>query len=81
VLVRGLPGLVSDDGHAVTGTNVRKIIPDRVVLCTSVIPKRNRVLLPFEAALERRILHMSKEELQYRITLPLGEFNDMLREH
>ena len=73
--------MVSDYGHTVAGTNVRKIIPDCVVLCTSVIPKRNGVLLPFEAALEGRILHVLKEELQYSITLCLGESNDMLGEH
>jgi hypothetical protein len=80
-LVRVLPGLVSDYGHSIAGTNIRKIIPDCVVLCASVIPKRNGVLPPFEAALERWIPHVLKEKLQYSITLCLGESNDMLGEH
>src|SRR5258708_39956474 len=49
---------VALDGDPIAGARVRPIVPHRVMLDAAVVPERNRVLAPAEAALEQRIGHV-----------------------
>src|SRR5260370_12025267 len=55
---------VALDGDPVARAGVRPIIPHRVVLDAAVVPERDRVLLPAEAALEQRVGHVLVEIAQ-----------------
>src|SRR3954466_11968550 len=43
-------------GHARAGARVRPVVPHRAVLGAAVVPERDCVLAPAEAALEQRVL-------------------------
>src|SRR5688500_471864 len=42
-------------GHPEAGAGVRPVVPHRAVLCAAVVPERDRVLAPAEAALKQRV--------------------------
>src|SRR5437763_10948719 len=66
--------------HAGAGAGVRPVVPHRAVLGAAVVPERNRVLAPAEAALEQRIFGVLIEVVQHRIALVARDADDMARE-
>src|SRR5439155_12730326 len=62
--------------HAGAGAGVRPVVPHRTVLGAAVVPERNRVLAPAEAALEQRVLRMLVEIGQDGIALVAGDTDD-----
>ena len=72
---------VSHDCHSIARSNVREIIPNRIVLCASIVPEGNGVLFPFKTALEGRVLNVRKEKPKDSITLWSGESNNALSKH
>ncbi|KTT56894.1 hypothetical protein SB7C_12195, partial [Staphylococcus epidermidis] len=63
-------------GHAGAGAGVRPVIPHRAVLGAAVVPERNCVLGPAEAALEQRVLGVLVEIGQHRIALVARDADD-----
>src|SRR5437879_6507607 len=57
------------DLDAVTGADVRVVVPDRLMLGAAVVPERDRVLPPMKTDLEIRLGHVLVEELQNRRAL------------
>src|SRR6266566_10079615 len=66
--------------HARAGAGVRPVVPHRAVLGAAVVPERNRVLGPAEAALEQRIFRVLIEIVQHRIALVARDADDVPRE-
>src|SRR5204862_3374414 len=60
---------VACDGYPVSRARVRPIIPHRVVLDAAIVPERDRVLGPAEAALEQRVGHVLVEITQHAVAL------------
>src|ERR1700733_15537488 len=57
------------DRDAGAGAGVRPVIPHRAVLGAAVVPERDGVLGPAEAALEQRVFAMLVEIGQHRVAL------------
>lgn len=57
-------GALPSNGYSVPGADVRGVIPDRVVLCTPVVPEGDRMLLPPEATLKSGALHVVEQEVE-----------------
>src|SRR5258708_29334006 len=53
--------LVAGDGAAVAAARVRPVIPHGAVLDPAIVPERDPVLSPAEAALAQRVLHVLVE--------------------
>src|ERR1700730_6677841 len=53
-------------GDAGAGAGMRPVIPHRAVLGAAVVPERDRVFGPAEAALEQRVLHVLIEIVEHR---------------
>src|SRR3982074_686834 len=62
------------------GAGVRPVIPHRAVLGAAVVPERDCVLGPAEAALEQRIFRVLIELVQHRVALVTGYADDVARE-
>src|SRR5258708_31866421 len=60
---------VALDGHPVSGTGMRPVVPHRVVLDAAIVPEGDRVLAPAEAALEQRIGHVLVKITQHAVAL------------
>src|SRR5688572_22912099 len=60
-----LEGLVSANCHAMSIALSRIIVPQGVVLDTAIVPERDRVWLPLEAAMQLRCLDVPVEHLKY----------------
>ena len=54
------------------GSPKAMIVVDRIVLSTSIVPERNRILLPSETAGELRFDLVFEEVLQQRCTFLIG---------
>src|SRR3982074_553452 len=54
------------------GAGVRPVIPHRAVLGAAVVPERDRVLGPAEAALEQRVFRVLVKIAQHRVALVAG---------
>ena len=67
----------SDTPHFAIG---RKVIVNRFVLCGAVIPKSDRVFLPFESATKLGLDHMVIEEVENSISFPFGHTHDLTSE-
>src|SRR6266704_39788 len=67
-------------GDAVAGAGVRPIVPHRVVLDAAVVPERDRVLAPAEAALEQRVGHVLVEIAQDAVALVARDAVDVAGE-
>src|SRR6201996_4346540 len=67
-------------GDAGAGAGVRPVVPHRAVLGATVVPERDRILAPAEAALEQRVLRMLVEIGQHRIALVAGNADDVAGE-
>src|SRR5260370_35742137 len=65
--------------HAGAGAGVRPVVPHRAVLGAAVVPERDRVLAPAEAALEQRIFRVLIEIVQHRVALVSGDAADVTR--
>src|ERR1700730_10102697 len=52
--------------HPAAGAGMRRVVPHRAVLGAAVVPERDGVLAPAEAALEQRVLHVLIEIIQHR---------------
>src|SRR5438034_9640660 len=63
-------------GDAGAGAGVRPVVPHRAVLGAAVVPERDGVLAPAEAALEQRILRVLVEIGQHGVTLVAGDADD-----
>src|SRR5215472_17380168 len=59
----------SFDRHPVTGACVRPIVPHSVMLHATVVPERDRICSPAEAALEQRIGHVVEKIAQDAVAL------------
>src|ERR1700733_11622397 len=59
------------DRHPDAGAGVRPVVPQRVVLGAAIVPERDGVFAPAEAALEQRIFHVLIKILQDRGALVL----------
>ena len=68
------------DGHAVAAAARREVVEDRLVLRAAVVPERDRVRLPPEAAHEARILDVPVQHLEQRIALLGGQRRNVRRE-
>src|SRR5260370_35398441 len=71
---------VALDGDPVARAGVRPIIPHRVVLDAAVVPERDRVRLPAEAALEQRVGHVLVEIAQDAVALVARDAVDVAGE-
>src|SRR5665647_2103139 len=66
--------------HPRARTRVRPVVPQRAVLGAAVVPERDRILAPAEAALEQRIFHVLVEVFQDRAALVAGDADDVAGE-
>ena len=80
-------GLVAPDGHPVAVPPLRIVVPHGVVLDAAVVPEGDGTLLPAEATLELRRLHVAEARRRsarlsctMRVVKPLFTKN-MLPEH
>src|SRR5260370_40262518 len=64
-------------GDTRAGAGVGPVVPHRAVLGAAVVPERDRVLDPAEAALEQRIFRVLVEIGQHRIALVSGYADDV----
>src|SRR5215470_7420655 len=55
---------------------LRKVVPHGVMLDAAVVPEGDGALLPAEAALELRRLHVAEEELEHGVALRARELHD-----
>src|SRR6266481_3470154 len=67
------------DGDAGAGAGMRPVIPHRPVLGAAVVPERDRVFAPAEAALEQRVFRVLVEIGENGITLVARDANDVTR--
>ena len=58
---------------------MRPVIPHRAVLGAAVVPERDRVFGPAEAALEQRIFRVPVEIAQDRVAFVAGDTDDVAR--
>src|SRR3954463_1583947 len=65
--------------HPRAGAGVRPVIPHRAVLGAAVVPERDGVFAPAEAALEQRIFSVLVEIGQHRIALVAGHADQKAR--
>src|SRR6266404_8298322 len=65
--------------HPRAGAGVRPVVPHRAVLGAAVVPERDGVFGPAEAALEQRIFRMLVEIVEHRVALVAGNADDMPR--
>src|SRR6266849_9222656 len=65
--------------HPRAGAGVRPVVPHRAVLGAAVVPERNRILGPAEAALEQRIFGVLVEIGQHRVALIARDADDLAR--
>src|SRR5260370_39774927 len=63
--------------HARAGAGVRPVVPQRAVLGAAIVPERNRILGPAEAALEQRIFHVLVEISEDRAALVARDADDV----
>src|ERR1700743_1354042 len=68
------------DGDTGAGAGMRPVIPHRAVLGAAIVPERNRVLGPAEAALKQRILRVLVEIGQHGIAFVAGDADDVVGE-
>src|SRR5580692_9098717 len=66
--------------HPGAGAGMRPVVPHRAVLGAAVVPERDGVLAPAEAALEQRVLHVLIEIIQHRVALVSGDADDVAGE-
>src|SRR5262249_27291888 len=64
-----LDRVVAFDGDPVARAGVWPVVPHRVVLDAAVVPERDRVLLPAEAALEQWVGHVLEQVSQDAVAL------------
>ena len=64
------------DRHAMTSATMREVVPQRMVLSTTVVPEHDRAGSPLVAALEIRLLDLLEQQSQHRIAFPVIEFDD-----
>src|SRR5215470_7899378 len=69
-------GLVPPNRHAMSVPTLREVVPHGVVLDAAVVPEGDGALLPAEAALELRRLHVAEEELEHGVALRARELHD-----
>src|SRR5262244_3360531 len=69
-------GLVAPDRHAMSVPTLREVVPHGVVLDAAVVPEGDGALLPAEAALKLRRLHVAEEELEHGVALRPLELDD-----
>src|ERR1700693_2143248 len=65
--------------HPSAGASMRPVVPHRAVLGAAVVPERDGVLGPAEAALEQRIFGMLVEIAQHRVALVTRDADDVTR--
>src|SRR5205823_1381791 len=80
LLSSSLHRAVALDGDPVAGAGVRPIIPHRVVLDAAIVPERDRVLAPAEAALEQRVGHVLIQVAQDAVALVARDAVDVAGE-
>src|ERR1051326_8124136 len=78
--LRSVKRLVALDRHAMTVAALGEVVPHGVVLDAAVVPERDRVHAPAEAALELGRLDVLVEHLEHRRALGLLELRDPRRE-
>src|SRR5450432_1329714 len=61
--------LVARDRDAIAAAGMGPVVPHGAVLDAAIVPEGDRVLLPAEAALEQRILHVLIEVVQDSVAL------------
>src|SRR5882757_7485105 len=66
--------------HTGAGAGVRPVVPHRAVLGAAIVPERDRVFAPAEAALEQRVLGVLVQIGQHRVALVAGDADDEARE-
>ena len=66
--------LATFDLHAVSRSDIRPVIPNRLVMRAAIVPERDRVAAPAEAAGPFRFITVIDKELQDAITLEAGKF-------
>src|SRR6187401_1179597 len=62
------------------GACVRPVVPHRAMLRAAIVPERDRVLGPAEAALEQRVLAVLIEVRQNRVALVARQADDVAGE-
>src|SRR5262249_28510431 len=62
------------------GPGVRPVIPHRAVLGAAIVPERDGVLAPAEAALEQRVLRVLVQIGEHGVALVAGDPDDEPRE-
>lgn len=67
--------LVSRDSHPVAVAALRIVIPQRQVLCASIVPERYRIRLPSKSTLEFSTLDVPEKHLKNYLALTLLELN------
>src|SRR5476649_1961436 len=60
---------VARDRDAIAAASVGPVVPHGAVLDAAIVPEGDRVLLPAEAALEQRVLHVLIEVVQDAVAL------------
>src|ERR1700710_1942968 len=68
------------DRHPRARAGVRPVVPHRAVLGAAVVPERNGVFGPAEAALEQRVFRMLIEIGQHGVALVGGDADDVAGE-
>ena len=71
---------IAADGDSMAISPVRPVVEDRLVLSATIVPERDRVLLPSEPARQLRRLDVLKQEREQRIALRLAQLHDARRE-
>lgn len=67
--------LVSRDSHPVAVAALRIVIPQRQVLCASIVPERYGIRLPSKSALEFSTLEVPEKHLKNYVALTLLELD------
>src|SRR5256714_12794299 len=63
--------------HAIARARVRPVVPHRAMLRAAIVPERDRVLAPAEAALEQRVLAVLIEIRENRVALVARNADDV----
>ena len=65
------------DLDAIAGSHVRPIVPDRLVMRAAIVPERDRMRTPAEAAGPFRLVAMIDQESQHPVALESRQFIDL----
>src|SRR5215813_4378666 len=65
------------DLDAIAGSHVRPIVPDRLVMRAAIVPERDRMRAPAEAAGPFRLVAMIDQESQHPLALESRQFIDL----